>query len=142
MTISNSAAVKQAKLDAEETAIGTSPILRVYSGTPPTNADTALSSNTLLAEGTLPSDWMAAAGAAGNVVTKAKSGTWTLTGQSGAGAGTDGTFFRIYASNGTTCHKQGTFGETADSPDMVADNKNIANGQTVTVNTFTITSGN
>lgn len=142
MTVSQSAVVKQAKLDAEETAIGTSPILRIYNGSAPATADAALSGNTLLAEGTLPSDWMAAAGAAGNVVTKAKSGTWTLTGQSGAGSGTAGTFYRIYASNGTTCHEQGSFTATGGGGDMTADNNNIANGQSLSVSTFTKTAGN
>lgn len=142
MTVSQSAVVKQAKLDAEETAMGTSVILRLYSGTIPTNADTALSGNTLLAEGTLPSDWMAAAGAAGNVVTKAKSGTWTLTGQSGAGAGTAATFYRIYASNGTTCHEQGSVTATGGGGDMTLDNNSIANAQSISVATFTKTAGN
>lgn len=130
--------IRNAQLDAIESDTGTAPILRVYNGTPPVSVATGLSGNTLLAEGTLPSDWMAAAATGA----KAKSGTWTLTGQAGAGAGTDGTFFRIYASDGTTAKIQGTFGETADSPDMVADNKNIANAQVVTVSTFTITAGN
>lgn len=129
--------VRNARADAYETAIGASPILRIYNGTPPANEGSALSGNTLLAEGTLPSDWMAAA--SGGV--KAKSGTWTLTGQSGAGGGTDGTFYRIYASNGTTCHEQGTFGD-AGTEDMVADNASIADGQTVTVSTFQLTEPN
>lgn len=140
MTVSQSAVVKKAKLDAEETAIGTAPILRVYSGTAPATADASLSGNTLLAEGTLPSDWMAAAGNSGNVATKAKSGTWSLTGQSGAGSGTAGTFYRIYASDGTTCHEQGTFGTSGT--DMIADNNNIANAQALSVSTFVKTAGN
>jgi hypothetical protein len=138
LALTLSDAVRNARLDAIETTIGTAPILRVYNGTMPADETTALSGNTLLAEGTLPSDWAAAASGGA----KAKSGTWTLTGQSGAGAGVDGTFFRLYRSNGTTCDVQGTFGETADTPDMVADNKNIANAQVVTVSTFTLTDAN
>ena len=136
MTISYSATVKNAQLDSKETTIGTAPKLRIYSGTPPANADAALSGNTLLAEGALPSDWLA--NASGGV--KSKAGTWTLTGQSGAGAGTAGTFFRIYDSAGTNCHMQGTFG--ASGTDMTVDNNSIANAQVITVNTFAITSGN
>lgn len=131
--------VRNARLDALETAVGTSPVLRIYNGTPPADESTALSGNTLLAEGTLPSDWMAAASGGA----KAKSASaWNLTGQSGAGDGTDGTFWRLFASGGSTCHLQGTFGETADSAEMTADNKNIANGQALTVSAFTITAGN
>jgi hypothetical protein len=128
-------AVRHAMLDAIETTIGAAPILRIYNGTPPADESTALSGNTLLAEGTLPSDWLAAASAGA----KAKAGTWTLTGQSGAGAGTDATFGRIYRANGTTCDHQFTVGETADAPEMVLDNKNIANAQVVTVSTFALT---
>jgi hypothetical protein len=136
MTISYSATVKNAKLDAIETTISTAPELRIYNGTAPATADTSLSGNTLLASGTLPSDWLAnASGGA-----KAKSGTWTLTGQSGASTGTAGTFFRIYAS--TTCHMQGTFTVSGGGGDMTADNASIANAQSITVSTFTITSGN
>lgn len=132
MTVYQSDAVRNAKMDAVETVIGTGPILRVYNGTAPANETASLSGNTLLAQGTLPSDWMGAA--SGGV--KAKAGTWTLTGQSGAGAGTAGTFYRIYASDGTTCHEQGSFGASGSGADMTADNNSIANGQTLTVNTY------
>jgi hypothetical protein len=138
MTISYSATVKNAKLDQVETTISTAPLLRLYNGTAPATADTALSGNTLLAVGTLPSDWMATASGGA----KAKTGTWTLTGQAGAGAGTAGTFFRIYDSAGTNCHMQGTLTATGGGGDMTLDNNSIANAQSITVNTFTITSGN
>jgi len=138
MTISYAALLKNAKLDTIESHISTAPELRIYNGTPPANADAALSGNTLLASGTLPSDWMAAASGGA----KAKSGSWTLTGQSGAGAGTAGTFFRIYDSAGPTCKVQGTFTASGGGGDMTIDNNSIANAQAITVNTFTITSGN
>lgn len=131
-------AVRNAGLDAKEVAVGTAPILRVYSGSVPAHEGASLGAAVLLAEGTLPSDWMGAAAAG----VKAKAGTWTVTGVSGAGAGVDGTFARIYASDGTTPHYQFTFGEAADTPELVADNKNIANLQVVTISTFSITSGN
>lgn len=139
MTISNSVAVRNAKLDAEETTIGTAPYLRVYSGTVPAGGvGASLGAAVLIAEGILPSDWMA--NAASGI--KAKSGTWAVTGAVGAGAspGSAGTFFRIYASDGTTPHKQGTFG--ASGTDMTVDNNAIATGQVVNVNTFTETAGN
>lgn len=127
--------VRNARNDSIETTVGTSPILRVYSGSVPANVGTALGAQVLLAEGTLPSDWLSAS--SGGV--KGKSGTWTLTGQSGAGSGTAGTFFRIFESTGTTAKIQGTFGV---GQEMVPDNNSIANGQTVTVNTYNITEGN
>ncbi len=134
LNLQYAASIRTAQATAIETDVGTSPILRIYNGTAPANVGTALSGNTLLAEGTLPSDW---ATESSGVLTK--SGTWTATGQSGAGAGTAGTFFRIYASDGSTAKIQGTFGSSSD---MVPDNNSIANGQVVTVSTFAITCGN
>ena len=138
MSITYSFAVIDAKNDQVETTIGTSPKLRIYSGTMPTNARTALSGNTLLAEGTLPSDWLGASSSG----VKSKAGTWTLTGQSGAGSGTAGTFYRIYDNAGTTCHEQGTFTVTGGGGDMTADNASIANAQVITVNSYAKTGGN
>lgn len=138
MAIFLSDAVRNARLDAIETTMSTAVILRIYNGTAPADETTALAGNTLLAEGTLPSDWMAAAGSGA----KAKTGTWTLTGQSGASTGTAGTFFRIYRSNGTTCDIQGTVTASGGGGDMTLDNNSIADTQTVTVSTFTLTDAN
>jgi len=138
VSVSYSVTVKNARLDAIETTISTAPQLRLYSGTLPANADAALGSNTLLAQGSLPSDWMSAASSG----VKAKTGTWSLTGQSGAGSGTAATFFRIYDSVGTTCHMQGSVSAVGGGGDMTLDNNSIANAQAVTVNTFSITSAN
>lgn len=102
--LQTSVELENARLAAIETHVGTAPILRLYNGTIPATPATGLSGNTLLAEGTLPSDWLA------NPASRqvAKTGTaWTLTGQSGAGTGTAATFWRLYKSDGTTCSAQG-----------------------------------
>lgn len=138
MSIQYSTAVRNAQLDAWESTIGTTPYLRLYDGTPPANVAASLAGNTLLAEGQLPSDWSNAASSA----QKTKAGTWTLTGQSGAGSGTAATFYRVYASDGTTPHEQGTVTASGGGGDLTLDNNSIANGQTVTVNTFTRSAGN
>lgn len=85
------------------TARANSGSLRIYSGTAPTNADTALSGNTLLAN--LP---MAATafGAASNGVATAG----TITADSSADATGTATFFRLLESDGTTVVLQGTVG--------------------------------
>lgn len=137
-----SATVNKARLDQTETTIGTAPQLRLYNGAMPADADAALSGNTLIAQGALPSDWLAAATNTGHAVSKIKAGTWTVTGQAGAGAGTAPTFYRIYDSTGTNCHMQGTVSATGGGGEMTLDNASIANAQTVNVNTFTINSGN
>lgn len=96
--------LENARLNAIEAYVGTDPILRLLNGTIPSLPETALSSNTLLGEGDLPSDWLATASSRA----VAKTGTaWSLTGQSGAGTGTAATFWRLYKSDGTTCVMQG-----------------------------------
>src|SRR5512133_4118589 len=94
-----SVTVNNARLDAIETAVGASPIVRFFTGAAPANC-AAADSGTQLAEGTLPADWMAAAAAG----VKAKAGTWGLTGSAGGDIG----HFRLYESTGTTCHLQGS----------------------------------
>ena len=90
---------------------------------------------TLLAEMTLPSDWMAAASSG----SKALSGTWQDA--SANATGTAG-HFRLYDSGGTTCHAQGTVTATGGGGDLTLDNTSIASGQSVTITSFTITAGN
>lgn len=132
MALQYSVAVRNAQNDQLETTIGTAPVLEIWTGSPPANT-AAADSGTKIAEGTLPSDWLTASSSG----VKTKNGTWTLTGLSAAGAGTAGGHFRIR--NGDTVHMQGTFGVGAD---MVPNNNSIANGQTVTVDTFSLTRGN
>lgn len=137
MTIKFSVEARNARLDAIETAAGASAKLRIYSGAAPADC-AAAASGTLLCEMDLPADYMAAA-ATGS---KAKSGTWAGTGAAGAGAGTNAGYFRIVDNAGTTCHIQGTITVTDGGGDMTLDNISIANGQAVTVNTFTLTEAN
>lgn len=131
MALQYSVAVNNARLDAVETAAGASAKLRIYTGSAPANC-AAAATGTLLVEISLPADWMAAAAAA----SKSKSGTWSGAASSAGVAG----YFRIVDNAGTTAHVQGTCGQGAG--DMSLDNTNIANGQTVTVNTFTLNAAN
>lgn len=133
MSVQYSTAVRNSMLDAIEVAIGTAPKLRILTGSPPANC-AAAQTGTLLAELTLPSDWMAAASGG----SKTMSGSWTA---SASAAGTAG-YYRIVDSSGTTCHEQGTVTATGSGGDMTVDNVSIASGQTVTVATKTITAGN
>lgn len=129
-----SVSVRNAKLDAVETTIGTSAILKIRTGSAPATCATA-DSGTVLATVTLPSDWMAAASSG----TKAKSGTWEDTSADSAGTAAH---FRIYDSGGTTCHMQGTVTATGGGGDMTVDNAVFAAGQDFTVTAFTLTAGN
>jgi hypothetical protein len=134
MAITLSVGVRNARLDQLETTIGTAPILRIYSGSEPTNITDA-PTGTLLAEMTLPSDWLAAASSG----QKAKAGTWQDA--SANATGTAG-YFRIRDSGDTTSHMQGTVTATGGGGDLELNNTSINSGQQVTITSFTLTSGN
>lgn len=137
MAIQFSSDVRNGELNAIETAVGTSPILRIYdlAGTAPQFCSHSMPTNTLLAEITLPSDWEGAA-SGGSVVL---SGTWQDTSANAAGTAD---FFRIYNSGDTICHIQGTVSITSGGGDLELDNNVIAVGQQVTVTKFTLTAAN
>lgn len=130
MAIQHSDAVRDARADAFETAIGASPFLDLRTGAQPANC-AAADAGTELAHIALPSDWMAAA--SGGV--KSKAGTWQGT---GAAAGTIA-HYRIKNNADDTCHEQGSVTATGGGGDMEVDNVSIAVGQQVTVNTYTKT---
>lgn len=134
MALQLSVTVRNARLDAIETAIGTTPIMRIRTGAAPADCATA-DSGTVLATLTLPSDWMAAASSG----SKAKSGTWEDSSADDTGTAAH---FRIYDSGGSTCHLQGTVTITGGGGDMTVDNTSFASGQAFTVTSFTLTDGN
>jgi hypothetical protein len=134
MALQYSTGVRNAKLDAIETTIGTSAILKIRTGSVPANP-AAADSGTVLATLNLPSDWMAAASGG----SKAKSGTWEDTSADATGTAAH---FRVYDSGGSTCHIQGTVTATGGGGDMTVDNTSFATGQQVTVTGFTITDNN
>lgn len=134
MTLQYSVTVRNAQLDAIETAIGTSAVLKIRTGAAPANV-AAADSGTVLATLNLPSDWMAAASSG----SKAKSGTWEDTSADATGTAAH---WRLYASDGTTCHAQGTVTATGGGGDMTVDNTSFAAAQAFTITGFTITAGN
>lgn len=133
MSVQFSTAVRNAMLDAWEAAIGTSAVLKIRTGAQPASCATA-DSGTVLATLNLPSDWMAAA-ASGS---KAKAGTWEDT--SADATGTAG-HYRLYASDGTTCHDQGSITATGGGGDLELITTSIIATQPVTITGFTKTMG-
>jgi hypothetical protein len=135
MAVQMSAGVRNARLDQIETTAGASCSMRIYTGAQPADV-TVANSGTILADFNLPADWMANA-ATGS---KAKAGTWQDT--TADNTGTPG-HFRIYNSqatkDGTTCFMQGS--AAVGSGDLNFDGT-VTAGQTVTINTFTLTDGN
>lgn len=130
MAMQFSTAYRNAMLDQFETTVGLSPVLKMFTGAAPANC-AAANTGTELVSMTLPSDWLGAAAAG----VKSKAGTWSSTGITAGSAG----HFRIYASDGTTCHDQGTITASAGGGDMTLDNISIAAAQVVTVSTYALT---
>lgn len=134
MAIQLSVTVRNAMLDAIETAIGTAPILEVRTGAAPANC-AAASTGTLLASATLPSDWLAAASSG----SKALSGTWQ---DASANATGTAAHYRIFESTNTTCHLQGTVTATGGGGDMEVSTTSFVSGQPFNVTSWTISAGN
>ena len=133
MAVRHHVIVRNARLDAIETAIGASPTLELRTGARPaaiTDADTG----TLLASIALPSDWAAAASGG----TKVMAGTWQdLT------ADNSGTFghYRLKTSGGV-CYEDGIVSGPGGGGDIVMDSATVTAGQQVSILSFTKTEGN
>lgn len=134
MTVQLSTAVRNAELDAIETAVGASAVLKIRTGAQPATCATA-DSGTVLATCNLPADWMAAASGG----SKPLSGSWQDASADGTGTAAH---FRLYASDGVTCHMQGSVTLTGGGGDMTVDSVNFTAGQQFTVIAFTLTAGN
>lgn len=128
MAFQFSTAVRNAWLDAIEAAIGTSVTLEIRTGAAPANC-AAADTGTVLANITLPADWMAAASAGA----KAMSGTWQ-----DASADASGTAGHFRVKVGATCHIQGSCTATGGGGDMTIDNPVLAATQQLNVTSFTI----
>ena len=122
-------ALRNARLSQIATTVGASPLLQIYTGTPPGAANAA--SGTLLVSIPLPATWTAAP-ANGAM---ALSGTWTAT---AAATGTPG-YFRLTNTAGSTVYIEGTCGVGTGDLNFTAG---ISLGGAVTVTGFTMTEGN
>lgn len=133
MTVSLATATRNAKLDAITTQLGASPLLRIYSGTPPASAGTALSGNTKLAELAMSATPFPAA--SGGVLTAN-----AITTEAAADATGTATFYRLYKSDGSTCIAQGTVGTSGS--DLNLNTTSVVAGGPVAVSSFTYTESN
>lgn len=134
MAVQLSTAVRNARLDTIETTIGVSAVLKIRTGAQPANC-AAADSGTVLATLNLPSDYMSAA-ASGS---KAMTGTWQDASADAAGTAAH---WRLYASDGSTCHAQGSVTATGGGGDLELNNTSIASAQQVTVTSWTFTDAN
>jgi len=134
MAIQFSVLVRNARLDAIESAIAHSAILRIRTGSQPANC-AAANTGTILSEVSLPNNWLADASNGTKVIT----GTWQ---DLSVDANGTAAHFRLYDNTGTTCHMQGTITATGGGGDMTVNDVNFLIGQIFTVTAFTITDGN
>lgn len=124
-------------VNAEADAVGNAlnnGYLRIYDGTQPANADTAVSSQVLLAELRLNADAFAAA-VAGVITANA------ITDDSSANATGTATWARILASDGTTVWFDGSVGTSAAN--VILNTVSIVAGAVVSCSalTFTVSKG-
>jgi hypothetical protein len=77
--------------------------------------------------------------AAASSGSKAKSGTWEDASADAAGTAAH---YRIYASDGTTAHLQGTVTATGGGGDLTVDNTSFAAGQSFTITSYSWTAAN
>ena len=131
MTVQWSTTLRNALLDQWETSIGTSAVVKLFTGSQPADCATA-DSGTLLVEFDLASDWAAAASSGSKALSS------TPISVTAAGAGTAG-YYRIYESTAMTCHEQGSVTATGGGGDMIIDNAAITTGQTVKITSWTKT---
>lgn len=130
MAVQFSVAVRNAMLDAIETATGATAVLRIRTGAQPATCATA-DSGTAVASITLAADWASAAAAG------AKSFSGLPVTDASADATGTGAHFRLYASDGTTCHSQGTYGTSGT--DIIGDSTSFTLGQTFNITAWTWT---
>lgn len=129
-------AVAQAMATAISTAVdaGTAAVINIYSGTMPTDSDTALSGNTLLAQLTMSATAFGAASDAnpGGRITAA-----SITSDSSADATGTATFFRILTQSAGTVCLQDSVGTSGAG--MNLNTTSITAGSTVACTAGTIT---
>lgn len=113
------------------TYAGSNAIIRLYDGTQPANANTAISTQTLLVSLTV-------SGAFGTD----SNGTLTFSTVNNGTAVASGTasFFRIVKSDGTTVVMDGSVGTS--SADLILNTTTIATNDTVAISSGTIVRGN
>ena len=133
MALKYSTTLRNAQLDAITTAVGTSGILRIYSGSRPANVAAAIT-GTLLAECVCNASAFAAAASGGVLTANA------IANDSSANASGTASHYRLFRSDGTTAVIDGDV--STSGADLNLDNTSINSGQVVSITSFTITAGN
>jgi hypothetical protein len=130
MAIAYAVPLRNSMLDAITSLAGASCLINIYDGSRPATGGTA---TTLLAQ--LTGNATFAPSASGGVLTLN-----AITQDSSANATGTATWFRIYASNGTTHVLDGSVGTSGS--DLNLTTTSIVSGQPVSITSFVITEGN
>jgi len=118
--------------------LANSGVLKIYSGTKPAGANTALSGNTVLAQLTLNATAFAAASSSGSDPTRtATAAANSITGDTSADATGTASFFRVFKSDGTTALFDGTVGTSGC--DLNLATVSIVAAQDVEITSFSLT---
>lgn len=118
-------------LDTINTRLGSGALLRIYDGTKPTNADTALGAQVKLAE--LPLSATPFGAASSRSITANAITTDTAADATGTAS------WATFTTSGGTRVMDVTCGVSGDSPDLVLDNKNIQSNADVAVTSCVLT---
>lgn len=117
-------------------ALANSGKIRVYTGTQPADANTALSGQTLLGEFTMPSTAFGASVASGTAPNRSAVATaGTISDITAVATGT-ATWFRLLKSDGTTVLMDGTVG--VSGADLNLTDITITTGETMRVASYTV----
>jgi hypothetical protein len=119
-------------------ALCNSGTLKIYTGSQPTDANTAVGAQTLLATLTLASTAFGASSASGSAGSKVVTATaGTITGDSSADATGTAAWFRVLKSNGTSIVFDGSVGTSGADLNLVTTS--LVAGEDVEISSFTIT---
>jgi hypothetical protein len=119
-------------------ALCNSGTLKIYTGSQPTDANTALGAQTLLATLTLASTAFGASSASGSAGSKVVTATAaTITGDTSADNTGTAAWFRVLKSNGTSIVFDGQVGTSASDLNLVTTS--LVAGEDVEISSFTIT---
>jgi uncharacterized glyoxalase superfamily protein PhnB len=111
--------------------------IKIYAGTRPTDANTAVGAQTLLATLTMGSTAFPASAASGTAPTrKAVATANTITGDTSADTTGTATWFRALKSDGTTVIMDGTIGTSGE--DMNLATQSLVSGVDVEITSFTL----
>ena len=117
-------------------ALANSGKLRIYTGTQPADANTALSGNTLLGEFTMAATAFPASAAAGTAPTRSASATANAVADITAVATGTATWGRLLKSDGTTVLMDGTVG--LSGCDFNLTDVTITSGETMSVTSIAV----